>query len=81
MSRFGGLDRLLKALLTGPFVSQNLRTWVSDENEKDLLISKELIESAKVTPAGDRTYALSDAPEAIRYVEGGHTRGKVAITL
>ncbi len=42
---------------------------------------KELIESEKVTPVIDRTYPLSDTPEAIRYLEEGHARGKVVITV
>jgi NADPH:quinone reductase-like Zn-dependent oxidoreductase len=42
---------------------------------------KELIEAGKVTPVIDRTYLLSEVPEAIRYVEEGHARGKVVITV
>jgi hypothetical protein len=42
---------------------------------------KELIEAGKVTPVIDRTYSLSEAPEAIRYLEEGHARGKVVITV
>jgi NADPH:quinone reductase-like Zn-dependent oxidoreductase len=41
----------------------------------------ELIEAGKVTPLIDRTYPLVDAPEAIRYLEGGHPGGKVVITV
>jgi NADPH:quinone reductase-like Zn-dependent oxidoreductase len=40
-----------------------------------------MIESGKVTPIVDRTYALIEAPDAIRYLEEGHPRGKVVITI
>jgi NADPH:quinone reductase-like Zn-dependent oxidoreductase len=42
---------------------------------------RKLIEAGKVTPIIDRTYPLSDAPEAIRYVVEGHARGKVVIIV
>ena len=50
-------------------------------NNKDLIILKGLIESGEVIPVIDRTYLLSDTPEAFRYVEEGHARGKVVITI
>ena len=81
MGRMAGLDRILKALVSAPFVSQNMRTWVADENQEDLVALKDLIESGSVTPVIDRTYSLREAPEAIRYVEEGHTQGKVVITV
>jgi len=77
----GGTDRQIRALVLSPFVSQKLGTFVNRENHEDLLVLKELIESGKVTPVIDRTYLLSDVPEAIRYLEEGHARGKVVITV
>jgi NADPH:quinone reductase-like Zn-dependent oxidoreductase len=77
----GGLDRQLRALLLSPFVSQKLTTLISKENHEDLIVLKELIESGKVTPVIDRTYPLSEVPQAIRYLEQGHARGKVVITV
>jgi NADPH:quinone reductase-like Zn-dependent oxidoreductase len=77
----GGYDRQLRAKVLSPFVDANLRTFVSRENHEDLLTVKELIEAGKVIPVIDRTYPLSEAPKAIRYVEEGHARGKVVITL
>ena len=52
----------------------------SGPNEGDLVALRELIESGRITPVIDRTYSLSETPEAIRYLEEGHTRGKVVIT-
>jgi NADPH:quinone reductase-like Zn-dependent oxidoreductase len=78
--RLNGIDRIVKALATSPFVSQRLVTFVTRENRADLLALKELIEAAKVVPVIDRSYRLADAPDAVRYVAAGHTRGKVVIT-
>lgn len=77
----GVVARLLRALVTSPFVGQKLRSFVSSENHEDMVALKELIESGKVTPVIDRTYPLSEVPEAIRYLEEGHARGKIVITV
>ena len=77
----GGIDRQLRALLLSRFVGQKLTTFVSSENHEDMIVLKELIEAGKVTPVIDRTYPLSEVPEAIRYLEQGHARGKVVITV
>jgi NADPH:quinone reductase-like Zn-dependent oxidoreductase len=77
----GGTDRQLRALALSPFVSQKLGTFVASENHEDMLVLKELIESGKVTPVIDRTYPLSEVPEAIRYLEEGRAKGKVVIIL
>jgi len=77
----GGFDRSLRAVALSPFVSQKLAMLASSENSKDLSDVRELIESGKVTPAIDRSYALSDVPAAIRYLHEGHVQGKVVISL
>ncbi len=77
----GGTDRQLRALMLSPFVGQKLGTFIASENNADLIVLKGLIESGKVTPAIDRTYPLSEVPAAIRYMEEGHARGKVVITV
>jgi NADPH:quinone reductase-like Zn-dependent oxidoreductase len=77
----GGSDRALRALLLSRFVDQKLTTYVSSENRVDLAVLKELIDAGKVVPIVDRTYPLSEAPDAIRYLQGGHARGKIAITV
>ena len=78
---FGGIDRQLRASMLSPFVSQKLGTFVAKANGEKLLVLKQLIEAGKVIPVVDKTYALSDVPEAIRHLEEGHARGKVAITV
>jgi NADPH:quinone reductase-like Zn-dependent oxidoreductase len=78
---FGGIDRQLRALMLSPFVSQKLGTFIAKAKLEDLLALKELIEAGKVTPVIDRTYPLSEVPEAMRHLEEGHARGKVVITV
>jgi NADPH:quinone reductase-like Zn-dependent oxidoreductase len=78
---FGGTDRQIRALMLSPFVRQKLRTFVSMPKNEGLVALKELIEAGKVTPLIDRIYPLSEVPEAIRYWEQGHARGKVVITV
>ena len=62
-------------------MSQKLGSFINKENYQDLLVLNELIESGKVTPVIDKTYPLAEVPEAIRYLEGGHARGKVVISV
>jgi NADPH:quinone reductase-like Zn-dependent oxidoreductase len=78
----GGFDRLiLRAPVLSAFSRQRLRPLVSKERSEDLVVLKELIEAGKVTPVIDRTYPLREAPEAIRYLEEGHARGKIVIRV
>jgi NADPH:quinone reductase-like Zn-dependent oxidoreductase len=78
----GGFDRqILRAPAVSAFSRQRLRPLVSKERSEDLLVLKDLIEAGKVTPVIDRTYPLREAPEAIRYLEEGHARGKIVITV
>lgn len=78
----GGFDRqIVRAPILSMFVSQKLRPLVAKERKEDLVVLKELIEAGKVTPIIDRTYALGEVPDAIRYLAEGHPRGKVVITV
>ena len=77
----GPVDRIIKALVLSPFVSQKMATFTVKPNKEDLQFLKQLVESGKVTPVIDRTYLLSEVPEAIRYLEEGHAQGKVVITM
>jgi NADPH:quinone reductase-like Zn-dependent oxidoreductase len=77
----GPMDRILKALVLAPFVSQRLSSFLAKSTTEDLQVLKELIEAGKVSPVIDRTYPQSEVPEAIRYLEEGHARGKVVVTV
>jgi NADPH:quinone reductase-like Zn-dependent oxidoreductase len=77
----GGIDRPLRAVMLSPFVGQKLRGLVPDEDHKDLDVLREFIEAGKVKPVIDRTYPLSQTPDAIDYLQQGHARGKVVITM
>lgn len=81
----GGSNRqLTDALLFGPFLSmgrQKLGNLLMKPDRADLLFLKELCEAGKVKPLIDRRFLLSEVPAAIRYVEDGHARGKVVITV
>jgi NADPH:quinone reductase-like Zn-dependent oxidoreductase len=76
-----GLGRVVKARVLSLFVSQRLLPFLAATNREDLVVLKELIEAGKVTPVIDRTYSVSETPEAIRYLEKGHARGKVVISM
>jgi NADPH:quinone reductase-like Zn-dependent oxidoreductase len=77
----GGMDRQLRALAISPFVGQRLRMLIAREHYEELQVLTELIEAGKITPVVDRTYTLSEAADAIRYLDEGRARGKVVITI
>jgi NADPH:quinone reductase-like Zn-dependent oxidoreductase len=76
---------MLQLMLMGPWMSKTggkkMGLMLADTNKKDLNILKELLEGGKVVPVIDRRYPLESAAEAIRYLEKGHARGKVVITI
>lgn len=76
----GGMNRQLRALLLSPFVGQRLTMCVAKERAADLERLNPLLEDGRVVPSIDRTYALADAAEAMRRMEVGDIRGKVAIS-
>ncbi len=71
----------VKAWFLSPFVSQKLAFFMSEVTAQDLNVMSELMQSGKVTPVIDRRYTLAQVPDAIRYLEEGHTRGKVVIDV
>ncbi len=77
----GLLARLATALVLSRFVSQKLVTFLARPSKEDLTIMHDLMKAGKVIPIIDKRYRLSEVPEAIRYLEGRHARGKVVITL
>ena len=77
----GPLIGVIKMLMLKPFVTQEMSMMLADMNKKDLTFLADLIQAGKVKPVIDRTYTLSQLPEAIRYLEEGHARGKVVMTV
>jgi NADPH:quinone reductase-like Zn-dependent oxidoreductase len=77
----GILARLIQMLLLSRLTSQKLITFLAKPSKEDLTVLQELMAAGKVTPVIDKRYSLSEVPEAIRYLEEGHARGKVVITL
>ena len=82
----GSNAQMFQAMLLGPWISRTGSKKIglmetAKPNKKDLLFIKELLEEGKVVPVIDRTYPLSEVPEAIRYLEEGHAQGKVVITV
>ncbi len=76
-----GLTHAFKAMVLSKFVSQQMGMMMADPSQKDLTVLADLMQSGKVKAIIDRTYKLAEVPEAIRYLEEGHARGKVVITL
>jgi len=77
----GPMGRPIVALLMSPFISQKMGMMMAELNKEDLTILGDLMQSGKVKPVIDRTYPLSQIAEAMRYLEAGHARGKVIITV
>lgn len=76
-----GMSRQLRALAISPFVSQRLTMFAASQRAADLEKVADLISSGKVVPCLERTFPLERAADAMRYLEAGKVRGKVAITL
>src|SRR5438477_1056254 len=77
----GPFGRLIQALVISPFVSQKMGMMMAQLTKSDLSILGDMMQSGKVKPVIDRTYKLSELPAAIAYLEEGHARGKVVITV
>ncbi|MEN8114889.1 MAG: zinc-binding dehydrogenase, partial [Actinomycetota bacterium] len=76
---FGTLGRILRTVVTSPFVSQNLKIFVASANTEDLEILGEFVASGKITPVVGTVYPLEEAAQAAAEVGGGHARGKVVV--
>jgi NADPH:quinone reductase-like Zn-dependent oxidoreductase len=82
---FTSLRRLFEHMILGPRKSKVGGKQVGlmptmKPNKQDLAFMTELLETGKVKPVIDRRYPLAEVPEALRYLEEGHARGKVVIT-
>lgn len=77
----GRLAGEFKALVASRFVNQKFVMYLAKLDKQDLTILGDLMQSGKMTPVIDRTYKLSEVPTALAYLEQGHARGKVVITV
>jgi NADPH:quinone reductase-like Zn-dependent oxidoreductase len=77
----GGMNRQLRAVALSLVVKQGLKTFVAGQKASDLEQLTGFIEAGKVTPRVDRSFPLEQAPEAMRRLEAGEVRGKIAITV
>lgn len=77
----GGFGRSVRAPLLSPFVRQRLTMLVNQETARDLEPLSDLIDAGSVAPSLDSTFPLEQAPEAMRRLEAGLVRGKVAISV
>jgi NADPH:quinone reductase-like Zn-dependent oxidoreductase len=77
----GILAPVIKALALSPFVSQKFVIFIARSSKEDLNIMRGLMATGKVHPVIDKCYSLSEVPQAIRYLDERHARGKVVITL
>src|SRR5580658_8430264 len=78
---FGWLAGPIEGMVMSKFVSQKFAMMLADLNKDDLATLAALMQSGKLTPVIDRRYKLSEASEALRYLEAGHAKGKVVLTV
>lgn len=83
---FSSLFRMFQHMFLGSLVSMIGNKKIAGlgtakPNKNDLVFLKELLESGKIKPVIERRYTLSEVPEVIRYLEEGHARGKIVITI
>src|SRR6266487_3943679 len=77
----GPFGRVIHTLVLSPFISQKMGMMMADPSQKDLTTLADMMQSGKLKAVIDRTYRLTEVPDAIRYLEQGHARGKVVITV
>nr|WP_245544852.1 NAD(P)-dependent alcohol dehydrogenase [Nakamurella multipartita] len=76
-----GMGRQLRGALLSIFLKQRLALLVTKERGSDYDRLTEMIEAGQLAASIDRIYPLEDAPHAVRQLQAGHVRGKVAITM
>ena len=75
------IARVLKALAWSPFLGQKFTSFIAKLKKDDLTALGELMKTGKVTPMIDKRYQLNGTADAIAYVEQGHARAKVVVSL
>lgn len=79
--QWGRLAGNLKAFMVSPFISQKFKFFIAKTLKEDLTVLRDLMQQGKLTPIIDRQYRMSETAEALRYLEEGHARGKLVITI
>lgn len=77
----GSMARMFQLMFLSMTGAKNMRLLVAKINQKDLLFIVELLNAGKVKSVIDKRYPLNQTAEALRYLEEGHARGKVVITV
>ena len=79
---FGFFVRMIASLLLSPFLSQKVMVVLAKLSKReDLPLLAELVSTGKIKPVIDSRYPLAEVPDAMRYLEQGHARGKILITV
>ena len=73
-------SNIFTARALSSFTDQKFAQYRTKSSKQDLTVLADLIQTGKITPVIDRRYKLGEAPEALRYLNEGHARGKVIIT-
>lgn len=77
----GPLSRSLEAMVISPFYSQRFEFFLAQMDQPDMELLRDMMQAGKITPVIDRRYPLARTADAIRYLELGHARGKVVVTV
>jgi NADPH:quinone reductase-like Zn-dependent oxidoreductase len=81
----GSMAQISQAMFQGPWISmtgsKKMGNMIAKPNQMDLTFVKDLLEKGKIKPVIDKRYPLSEVAEALRYLEEGHAKGKVVITV
>jgi NADPH:quinone reductase-like Zn-dependent oxidoreductase len=81
----GAMTQIFQAMMLGPVLSifgqQKLGNSMAKSDQKTLFFLQELIANGQIRPVIDRYYPLQELPSAIKYLEVGHARGKIIISV
>ena len=80
-SGHGGMTYVIKGMMLSPFMGQQRSPLMTSPNREDLTALAELIDSGRVTPVIDQSFALENAAAALYHLENDHARGKIVLTV